>query len=134
MVLEPISEKEEEVFWMNDMLGDSSPQTLLDTMVYMNRLYFAMRSGSEHRALCFEPCQIEVIKQEDQRPYLVYTEDSSKNRPGDLKGRKYKSVRSITQMKKPQKDILCVYLNCIEVNALAILAITCTRGVIMGFT
>ena len=70
------------------LLGDITPQTLLDIMVYMNGLYFALRSGVEHRQLRFDPPQIKLV--ENERPYLVYTEDLSKNNPGGIKGRKIK--------------------------------------------
>ena len=87
---EPLTEQEEEILWEKGVLGDATPQTLLDTIVFMNGLYFALRSGSEHRALRFEPPQIEVVEREGERPYLLYTEDTSKNRPGGLKGRRMK--------------------------------------------
>ena len=35
-------------------------------------------------------CQIQVVENEGERPYLLYTEDISKNHPGGLKGRKFK--------------------------------------------
>ena len=47
---------------------------LLDTMVYMNSLYFALRSGIKHRHFRSSPCQIAVR----ERPYLYYMEDISK--------------------------------------------------------
>ena len=50
---ESIDIKEEEILWSNRILGDSSPQSLLDTMVYMCGYYFALRSGQEHRDLQF---------------------------------------------------------------------------------
>ena len=56
---EPLTEKQEEILWEKGLLGDATPQNLLDTIVFMNGLYFALRSGSEH-------------------PYLQYTEDTSK--------------------------------------------------------
>ncbi len=37
-----------------------------------------------------KPCQIELVERKGERPYLKYTEDVSKNRPGGLKGRKQK--------------------------------------------
>ena len=47
--------------------GSGSPQALLDAMVIMNGIYFAWRSGSEHRQL---RCQIEVIKNQESVPTL----------------------------------------------------------------
>ncbi len=55
-------------------------------MVVMNDLYFALRSGKEHRKLRFSPCQITLHKNEGDRPYLEYIEDTS--RTGGLKDRK----------------------------------------------
>ena len=52
-------------------------------------MYFALRSGQEHRVLRFHPSQIELIEKPGERPYLKYTEDMSKNNPGGLKGRKH---------------------------------------------
>ena len=87
---EPLTEEEEEILWQKGLLGDSSPQTLLDTMLFMHGLYFALRSGKEHRQLRFKPCQVELIEKPGERAYLQYFEDISKNRPGGLKGRKVK--------------------------------------------
>ena len=86
---EALTVDEEDGMWEKGLLGDATPQILLDTMVYCNGLYFALRSGKEHRQLCLNPCQIELISK-GERPYLKYTEDISKNRPGGLKGRKVK--------------------------------------------
>ena len=84
---EPITE-EEEMLWKMKLLGDHNPQALSDTMVYFNGLYFALRSGGEHRQLRGYPCQIQVVEKPGETPYLQYTEDVSKNRPGGLKGRR----------------------------------------------
>ena len=84
---EVLTEEEENTLWEKGLLGDSSPQSLLDTMVFYNGLYFALRSGKEHRQLQRSPCQIEVIETQGKKPYLKYMEDVSKNHPGGLKGR-----------------------------------------------
>ena len=80
--------EDEEVLWEQKLLGDHSPEALLNAMVYMNGLYFALRSGSEHRQLRHSPCQIQIIENPGERSYLRYTEDTSKNHPGGLKGHK----------------------------------------------
>ncbi len=46
---QPLSIEEEEILWQRGLLGKSNPQALFDTMVVMNGLYFALRSGKEHR-------------------------------------------------------------------------------------
>ena len=48
---EPISYEEEELMWEKKILGDDTPESLLNTIIYMNGLYFALRSGQEHRNL-----------------------------------------------------------------------------------
>ena len=87
---EVLTEEEEELLWQKGLLGAATPQTLLDTMVFCNGLYFALRSGKEHRQLRSKPCQIELVEHPGERAFLKYTEDISKNRPGGLKGRKVK--------------------------------------------
>ena len=85
---EILTEEEEEILWKQDLLGDKTPRTLLDTIIFYNGLYFALRSGKEHRQLRNSPCQIEIVEQCGKRSFLKYTEDISKNHPGGLKGRK----------------------------------------------
>ena len=87
---EVLPQDDEELLWRRGLLGDATPQTLVDTMVFMNGLYFALRSGKEHRQLRSDPCQIELIERPGERPYLKYSEDVSKNHPGGLRGRKAK--------------------------------------------
>ena len=85
----PLTDGEEELLWQTGQLGNHSPQTLVDTKVFMNGMYFALRSGGEHRNLRHAPPQIELIEEPGERAYLKYTEDIFKNHPGGLKGRKH---------------------------------------------
>ena len=85
---EVFTSEEENKLWEMGLLGDASPQSLLDTMVFYNGFYFALCSGQEHRQLRRNTPQIELVERPGERAYLKYTEDISKNRPGGLKGRK----------------------------------------------
>ena len=51
-------------------------------------MYFALRSGQEHRSLQYS--QIELKEPADSTPYLLYTENFSKNNAGGIGGRKLK--------------------------------------------
>ena len=64
---EPLYEEDEEELWQAMVLGDHSPQALLNTMIYMNRVYFALCSGAEHRQLRHKPCQIQVMDAEGDK-------------------------------------------------------------------
>ena len=75
---EPITFEDEKILWRIRILGDSTPQCLLDTMLYMNGLYYALHGGKEHRDLRHKPLQIHLVEKPGERPYLMYVEDVSK--------------------------------------------------------
>ena len=79
---EPITLDEEELLWSKNLLGAHSPQTLLDTLVYLCGMYFAFRSVKEHRDL-----KLQSFECTGEVPYIVYRESVSKNHPGGLTNR-----------------------------------------------
>ena len=81
---EPLTPEEEEVLWEKGILGDHSPQALLNTVFYQNGVNFSLRSGNEHRQLRYTESQIQVVERPGERPYLQYVEDVSKNNQGGL--------------------------------------------------
>ena len=83
---EPITSQEENSLWEKGLLDDHNPQVLLDTMVFYCGLYFALRSGTEHRSLQFK--QIELVEPKDGKAYLKYVENFSKNIAGGLAHRR----------------------------------------------
>lgn len=46
-----ITEEQENILWERNILDSANAQQLLDTMVYMVGLNFALRAGQEHRNL-----------------------------------------------------------------------------------
>ena len=105
---EPISRHEEEILWEKGILGKSSPQMLLDTMVYMCGVFFALRSGQEHRDLQFG--QFKLTEKEGHK-FIVYTENVSKNRPGGIKQRKVESkiVEHHQNLAIPERCFISIY-------------------------
>ena len=81
---EALTDKDKDLLWSKGFLGDHSPKSLLNTIFYMCGLYFALRSGGEHRSLRLAPSQI-TVHEKGATLYLLYTEDCSKNVQGGLK-------------------------------------------------
>ena len=75
----------------------------------MAGLYFALRSGGEHRNLHFS--SVELVEKEGTIPYLVYTETVSKNHPGGLKHRKVepKQVKHFANTQCPERCFVEMY-------------------------
>ena len=88
---EPVSTTEEEQLWESGVLGDHCPQSLLNTVFYLNGLAFALRSGDKHRQLHLKNSQIQVVETHRERPLLRYTKNTSKSNKGGLKFRKLQS-------------------------------------------
>ena len=106
---EPITSQEENSLWGKGLLGDHNPQVLLDTMVFYCGLYFALRSGTEHRSLQFK--QIELVEPKDGKAYLKYVENFSKNNAGGLAHRKLqpKQVEHHANLSNPQRCFVHLY-------------------------
>ena len=72
----------EDILWSKGLLGRTCPRVLLDTLVYLIGLNFALRSGEEHRLLSHD--QLEICS-DDSGVFLKYTEKISKNNRRGLK-------------------------------------------------
>ena len=81
---------EEDQLWSKNILGDGNAKQLVETLVYLFGLHFALRGGKEHWRLRWTSSQI-TLKYDDQgKKYLEYSEDVSKTNSGGLKERKTK--------------------------------------------
>ena len=84
--------EEEEILWNLGLLGTSSPEVLLNTLVYMIGLHCALRAGKEHRVLRSLPfnSQFKYIYEPSGEMYVRFTEDGGmKTNKGGLKHRKF---------------------------------------------
>ena len=68
-----ITYEEENLLWEKGLLGEHSPDTLRDTIVFMCGTYFALRGGSELRSLRTQ--QITINKSTSGESYLIVPGD-----------------------------------------------------------
>ncbi len=106
---QPISAVEEEILWSKGLLGSHNSRVLVDTMVFMVGVYFALRSGEEHRQLRFS--SVQLTEKPKAILYLLYTESVSKNNPGGLKHRKVttKQVTHHANTDRPDRCFIELY-------------------------
>ena len=81
----PISCAEEEKLWMKGLLGDDNPTKLIDTLVYLLGLHFALRAAEEHKNL--KAVGKVLYDDEVGLKYLYYQEVSSKCNQGGIASR-----------------------------------------------
>ena len=74
-----INKEEENLLWEHGVLGDDSPERLLNAVFFYNGKNICLRGGKEHRALKIS----QFVRSYDPDQY-VYKENGSKNRSGGL--------------------------------------------------
>ena len=106
-----ITEDEEEKMWRSGVLGDDTPRKLLDTVIYLCGLNFALWAGQEHTNLRFDNSQITLLENSSGVRFLRYTEDVSKTRQGGLKHRRIapKIVDAYENLANPERCFVRLY-------------------------
>ena len=92
--------------WKEDLLKLNTPLSLLNTVLFMNGRYFALRIGAEHRQLRRDPCQIdsELFKRSGERSYPKYTEDLVKAMKDHLQPKPIVIARRFKFHRRNQND------------------------------
>ncbi|XP_067656395.1 uncharacterized protein [Haliotis asinina] len=107
-----ITVEQEGVLWKKGILGEDTPQNLIDTLVYLIGLNCALRAGDEHRNLRVGPnSQFYLTNMENGCKTLRYTEDVSKTNRGGLKHRRMekKSISISVNRERPERCLVRLY-------------------------
>lgn len=76
---EIITLEDELKLWNLNILGGNNPQQLMNTLLYLNGIHFALRSGPEHRKLKMSQLEITL-----DPPTIIYKAEVSKTFQGGL--------------------------------------------------
>jgi integrase len=75
-----ITLEEEEILWQKNVLGSSNPTQLLNTVVYLIGLNFALRGGQEHRNLRWKNARIQLLTDQKTRKVKAKEVDAYENK------------------------------------------------------
>ena len=104
---EPITVKEINIMWERGVLGDDTPERLVDTLLLLNGTLFAMRAVKEQYNL--KVGQINVYYDDDiGEKYLFYEEYKSKCNQGGIssRGHKNKDGRAYQNLANPSRCLV----------------------------
>ena len=85
--VQPLSSDDEEKLWSLGILGNKTPEQLVNTLLYLNGVHFALRAAEEHKNLKVNSNFKVHFDQEVGLKYLEYTEGTSKCNQGGLNSR-----------------------------------------------
>ncbi len=109
----PITVKEEDILWEKGILGDDSPEVLVNTLMYLLGLYFALCGGDKHKALKVGHFAQIKLKYDDELDvkYLQYQPMQLKNYQGGIKdlNRKSKVVKAYKNLANPEWCVLHIF-------------------------
>ncbi|CAC5358886.1 unnamed protein product [Mytilus coruscus] len=112
---EEISLEEEEKLWASGSLGSDNARHLLNTLVYLIGLNFALRGGQEHRDLKGGNSSQFQINEKNGSKCLIYTEAKSKADQGGIKHKNVKR-KSVVAYQNTENQARCV-VNLFELYA-----------------
>ncbi len=78
---QPFSLEEEEHMWYSGILGESSPEQLLNTVIFLLGIHLSLHAVDKHKALktrCYSQIKVKFNEKLNCK-FLEYTEQCSKN-------------------------------------------------------
>ena len=103
----PLTEEQVQLLYDRQLLGKSTPDSLLNTIWFNNTVHFGLRGCKEHRDMCWGDVQLR--QSPNGTEYLEYTERQTKTRSGE-------NPRDIRQIKpkmfsvpESERDPVAIY-------------------------
>ena len=99
--------------WKSGVLGDDTPEKLVNTLLHLVGMHFALWACDKHKALkvgAFSQLKIKVDP-ESQLCYLEYNEHRAKNHQGGIKSlhHKNKIVKAFENVEHPEQCIVRIF-------------------------
>ena len=109
----PISVQDKDHLWDTGLLSDNTPEKLVNTLLYLIGVHFALHACDEHKALkvrAYSQFKIKV-DQESNRRYLEYMEKHSKTFQGGIQQLrdKPKVVHAFKNIEQPEWCIVHIF-------------------------
>ena len=87
--------------WNTGVLGTDSPDSVINTLLFLTGKLFALRGGKEQRELMHD--QFEFVDKPDGMVIVKYTEKVSKTNQGGIKRRKH-DLKRVEHVENPQHE------------------------------
>ncbi len=99
--------------WRSGILSDGTPEKLVNTLLYLISVHFALRACDEHENLkvgCYSQLKVKIDPETNYR-YLEYVENCSKNNQGGIKSlhHKTKTAKAFENLENPQHCIVHIF-------------------------
>ena len=103
-----ITDNEISVLYEKELLGTSNPESLINTIWYMNTIHFGLRGCDEHRKMKWGDVQLKTDT--DGTEYLEYSERQTKTRSGeDPRNIRAVKPKAFASQTSPDKNPVYVY-------------------------
>ncbi len=99
--------------WESGILGESNPEQLLNTVIFLLGIHLSLHAVDEHKSLklgCYSPIKVKFDKKLNCK-YLEYVEQRSKNHQGGTKdfNKKPKVVTAYANIDQPSHYMVHLY-------------------------
>ena len=100
---DPITDEEIEILWQRQQFGLHTPDSIINTLWFVNTVHFGLRAADEHRYMCWG--DVTLRKDSNKQEYLMFDERQTKTRSGANP----RDVRTVTpkMWSKPETPDRC---------------------------